>query len=156
MAWGNSKPPPAGSALSKVAPLLIFFVLVGVVAAVLLQVAKTASDIADNAGKKLEKKNVLVTKDGVKVGVKEVRNEKYVDRTQRCASSFLIHPMLSTSPADGFSRLSTSDDDLRMRVTDVWSLIFTAFWLRHGISQRGQPTNPVFGISRRSSRNRGN
>jgi hypothetical protein len=105
MAWGKSTPPPTESAISKVAPLLIFFVFVGVIAAVLLQVAKTASDIADNAGKKLEKKNVLVTKGGVKVGVKEVGNEKYVDRTQRCANSFLIHLLLSTSPAGQCARL---------------------------------------------------
>ncbi|KAI9868302.1 MAG: hypothetical protein M1813_005745 [Trichoglossum hirsutum] len=96
MAWGKSTPPPTESAISKVAPLLIFFVFVGVIAAVLLQVAKTASDIADNAGKKLEKKNVLVTKGGVKVGVKEVGNEKYVDRTQ----SILVKAWnLSTWPA---------------------------------------------------------
>jgi hypothetical protein len=85
MAWSNNTPPPpTSSALSKVAPLLIFAAIVGVVAAVLLQVAKTASDIADNAGKKLEKKNVLITKDGVRVGVKEIRTENYVDKTQRC------------------------------------------------------------------------
>src|SRR5947208_3095103 len=90
MAWGNSNPPPPQSAISKVAPLLIFFALVGVIAVVLLQVAKTAGDIADKAGKKLEKKNVLVTKEGVKVGVKELRTENYVDRTQRYANGFLI------------------------------------------------------------------
>ncbi|KAI9772048.1 MAG: hypothetical protein M1840_001336 [Geoglossum simile] len=96
MAWGNSTPVPTQSALSKVAPLLIFVALVGVIAAVLLQVAKTASDIADNAGKKLEKKNVLITKDGVKVGVKEIKNENYVDKTQ----SVLVKAWnLSTWPA---------------------------------------------------------
>lgn len=30
----------------------------------------------------MEKKNIVLTKDGVKVGVKEVRNEEYVDKTQ--------------------------------------------------------------------------
>lgn len=31
----------------------------------------------------MQKKNVLLTKDGVKVGVKELREEDYTDRTQR-------------------------------------------------------------------------
>jgi Flp pilus assembly protein CpaB len=89
MAWGRSNnyygaPPPTPSALSKVAPLLIFFALVGVVAVVLWHVAKTVGDIANNAGKQLEGKHVLVTKEGVTVGVKEMKNEKYVDRAQRC------------------------------------------------------------------------
>lgn len=30
----------------------------------------------------MERKNIVLTKDGVKVGVKEVRNEEYVDKTQ--------------------------------------------------------------------------
>ncbi|KAI9787632.1 MAG: hypothetical protein M1839_000163 [Geoglossum umbratile] len=110
MAWGNNTPPPPpSSALSKVAPLLIFFAIVGVVAAVLLQVAKTASDIAGNAGKKLEKKNVLITKDGVKVGVKEVRTENYVDKTQSLESlnvAGLQIPFLEpASPAVGATEI---------------------------------------------------
>ncbi len=31
----------------------------------------------------MEKKNVMFTKDGMKVGVKEVRDEEYTDKTQR-------------------------------------------------------------------------
>ena len=33
--------------------------------------------------RKMEKKNVVFTKDGAKVGVKEVRTEDYADRTQK-------------------------------------------------------------------------
>lgn len=33
----------------------------------------------------MEKKNVVFTKDGMKVGVKEVKDEDYADSTQRCA-----------------------------------------------------------------------
>ena len=109
MAWGNSTPAPPESALSKVAPLLIFAALVGVIAAVLLQVAKTAGDIVDNAGKRLEKKNVVVTKDGVKVGVKEIRNENYVDKTQRCVRVCLREapssPLAHTLCLSAFSTL---------------------------------------------------
>jgi hypothetical protein len=52
--------------------------------------------ISSAANKKMQSKNVVFTKDGVKVGVKEVRNEKYVDKTQ----SFLVKAWnLSTWPA---------------------------------------------------------
>lgn len=34
----------------------------------------------------MEKKHVVVTKEGMRVGVKEVGREGYVDRTQRCVS----------------------------------------------------------------------
>jgi len=38
--------------------------------------------ISDAASKKMEKKNVVFTKDGLKVGVKEIKNDDYVDQTQ--------------------------------------------------------------------------
>lgn len=39
--------------------------------------------LAERGVKKMEKKNVVFTKDGARVGVKEVRAEDYADRTQR-------------------------------------------------------------------------
>jgi hypothetical protein len=44
-----------------------------------------ANDLADRGVKKMEKKNLVFTKDGMKVGVKEVRSEDYADKTQRLA-----------------------------------------------------------------------
>lgn len=41
-----------------------------------------ANDLADRGVKKMEKKNVVFTKDGMKVGVKEVKSEDYADKTQ--------------------------------------------------------------------------
>jgi hypothetical protein len=38
----------------------------------------------------MEKKNVSFTKDGMKVGVKEVKNDEYADRTQKYVST-LFH-----------------------------------------------------------------
>lgn len=32
----------------------------------------------------MEKKNIVFSKDGAKVGVKEIRAEDYADKTQRC------------------------------------------------------------------------
>ena len=42
-----------------------------------------ANDLADRGTKKMEKKNVVFTKDGMKVGVKEMKSEAYADKTQR-------------------------------------------------------------------------
>lgn len=38
--------------------------------------------MSEKASERMGKKNVVFTKDGVKVGVKQVQNEKYVDKTQ--------------------------------------------------------------------------
>ncbi|KAI9676865.1 MAG: hypothetical protein M1817_006704 [Caeruleum heppii] len=83
MAWGSKKaPPPPASAWSKVIPLIILFLVVGALSFVGYQVYTVVNNIADSTNKKLEKKNVTFSKDGMKVGVKEVKTESYVDKTQ--------------------------------------------------------------------------
>lgn len=47
------------------------------------QIFLYTSELADRGVHKLEKKNVVFTKDGAKVGVKEISAEKYADKTQR-------------------------------------------------------------------------
>jgi hypothetical protein len=42
------------------------------------------NDLANQGKTHMEKKNVSFTKDGMKVGVKEMSEEEYADRTQRC------------------------------------------------------------------------
>lgn len=71
------------SALSKLFPLLVLFVLLGFFAFVGYAVYTIANDVADKTAKKMEKKHLNFTKDGLVVGVKERREEAYVDRTQR-------------------------------------------------------------------------
>ncbi|KAG6241219.1 hypothetical protein E4U25_006655 [Claviceps purpurea] len=66
----------------KLVPLLIAIVLVSAIGWVLYQVYDSATKIRDTASERMGKKNVLFTKDGVRVGVKDVQNEKYVDKTQ--------------------------------------------------------------------------
>lgn len=39
--------------------------------------------MGDAASQKMNKKNVVFTKDGMRVGVKNKSNEKYVDKTQK-------------------------------------------------------------------------
>ena len=69
--------------LSKVVPLLIFFVVLIIAAFIGYAVYTIATDVAQKTSKKMEKKNISFGKEGMKIGVKEVRNENYVDQTQR-------------------------------------------------------------------------
>ncbi|KAB8292988.1 hypothetical protein EYC80_007352 [Monilinia laxa] len=98
MAWGSSSkaPPPPRSALSKLLPLLIFFVVVGAFAFIGYQVYLVTQQVSKSASDKMAAKNVSFTKDGVKVGVKQMKNESYVDKTQ----GFLVKAWnLSSWPA---------------------------------------------------------
>jgi hypothetical protein len=47
------------------------------------QIFLYTNELAERGVHKLEKKNVVFTKDGAKVGVKEISAEKYADKTQR-------------------------------------------------------------------------
>ena len=61
---------------------------------------------------KMEKKNVVFTKDGMKVGVKELRNENYVDKTQ----SFMVKAWnLSTWP-EYKSKLWNKDYEIHSKI----------------------------------------
>lgn len=42
-----------------------------------------SNQLADRGVRKMEKKNIVFTKDGAKVGVKELNAEAYADKTQR-------------------------------------------------------------------------
>ncbi|KAF7943460.1 hypothetical protein EAE96_011386 [Botrytis aclada] len=98
MAWGSSSkaPPPPRPALSKLLPLLIFLIILGAFAFVGYQVYRVTQQVSKSASDKMASKNVSFTKDGVRVGVKELKNENYVDRTQ----GFLVKAWnLSTWPA---------------------------------------------------------
>jgi hypothetical protein len=108
MAWGRSSvpkpPPPPRSALryvlgavplskpradpvySKLLPLIILFVVLGAFAFVGYHLYLTFQKISDKTSEKMQSKNVVFTKDGLKVGVKEMKTENYVDKTQ----SFLV------------------------------------------------------------------
>lgn len=47
------------------------------------QIYLYTNQLAERGVRKMEKKNVVFTKDGAKVGVKELRAEDYADKTQR-------------------------------------------------------------------------
>lgn len=71
------------SILSKLVPLIVLALCLVFAAFVGYAIYTIATDVADKTSKKMEKKNVSFGKEGMKIGVKEVRTENYVDQTQR-------------------------------------------------------------------------
>jgi len=65
-------------------PLLILLTLLCVLTAIAYIIYTTATEIAQKTSKKMEEKNVVFSKDGMRVGVQEVRTERYVDGQKRC------------------------------------------------------------------------
>jgi len=83
MAWGKkTPPPPSSSAVSKLLPVIILLVVLGGAAFVGYHLYLAFTQISSAAEKKMQSKNVVFTKDGLKVGVKEIKNENYVGKTQ--------------------------------------------------------------------------
>ena len=76
------------SLLSKLVPLVLLFFGVVAAAFVGFVIYTIATDIADKTSKKMERKNVSFGKEGMKIGVKEVKTENYVDQTQKLALPF--------------------------------------------------------------------
>ena len=119
--------------LSKVVPLVIFFVVLTVAAFIAYAVYTIATDVADKTSKKMEKKNISFGKDGMKIGIKELRNENYVDQTQRYADN---------------------GGNLETLMVLTCSFAFSAYSSRSGITQAGQHTNRGSGIKKMSRHRR--
>ena len=66
-------------------PLLVLVIVLLAAAAIGYIVLTIANEIADKTSKKMEKHNVSFTKDGMRVGVKEIKDEDYKSQTQRYA-----------------------------------------------------------------------
>ncbi|KAH8718077.1 hypothetical protein HC256_002735 [Beauveria bassiana] len=66
----------------QILPLIITLCVVGGIGFVLYHVYLSVTKMGETASQKMGKKNVVLTKDGMRVGVKNVRNERYVDQTQ--------------------------------------------------------------------------
>lgn len=69
--------------LRNLLPLIFLLVFVTILAAVGYVVYTIVQDVGKTTREKMERKNVVFTKDGMKVEVKEVKDEAYKDRTQR-------------------------------------------------------------------------
>ncbi|MCJ1429343.1 hypothetical protein MMC29_007256, partial [Sticta canariensis] len=70
------------SAFSKLAPLVILFVVLGIFAFIGYAIYTIANDVADKTAQKMENRHFSISKDGMVVGVKEKKEERYVDQTQ--------------------------------------------------------------------------
>ncbi|KAL1640149.1 hypothetical protein SLS58_007263 [Diplodia intermedia] len=111
---------------TQLLPLLILLVVVGVGVWVGLQIYLYTNELADRGKKKMEKKNIVFSKDGMKVGVKEVNDEDYADRTQSLfvkAWSYTSFPayksrlgwMKEAEPPKSSSRARSSSSGVKAR-----------------------------------------
>ncbi|KAH8645659.1 hypothetical protein BX600DRAFT_519248 [Xylariales sp. PMI_506] len=84
MAWGRSAAHEATrhSTLRQLLPLAFLLLFLGGAAFVGYQIYLSATRIQQQARDKMAKQNVVFTKDGVRVGVRHVEQERYVDATQ--------------------------------------------------------------------------
>ncbi|KAI0474987.1 hypothetical protein GGR56DRAFT_675159 [Xylariaceae sp. FL0804] len=82
MSWGKAKVETHPSVVRQVLPLVILLLFLAGAAAVGYQIWVGVAKIRQNASQSMARKNVVFTKDGMRVGVKHVENEKYVDATQ--------------------------------------------------------------------------
>jgi hypothetical protein len=69
--------------LGSIIPLIIFLIFIAVLAAIGFVAYSIAHDVGHQTREKLERKNVSFSRDGMKVGVKEVSIEQQEDKTQR-------------------------------------------------------------------------
>lgn len=70
-------------ALKNLLPLVFLTLFVAVLAAVGYVVYSIVQDVSKNTREKMERKHVVFSKDGMKVEVKEIKDEEYKDRSQR-------------------------------------------------------------------------
>ncbi|RYP25761.1 hypothetical protein DL768_011330 [Monosporascus sp. mg162] len=86
MAWGrptNVETKTSSTAARQLLPLIIALVILAGLAFVGYQVYLGVTQIRRNAGQRMAARhNMVFTRDGVRVDVKHVEQEEYVDRTQ--------------------------------------------------------------------------
>jgi len=66
----------------SVLPLIILVIVVAILSFIGYVVFTIVQDISHKAKEKMEKKHVSLTRDGVKVSVKQINDEDYKDRSQ--------------------------------------------------------------------------
>lgn len=84
-------------ALKHLIPLFVLVVVVGILTFVGLAVYSIVQEVSTKAREKIEKKNISITKGGLKVGVKELRDEEYRDRSQKVLVKVWNHRTFPTS-----------------------------------------------------------
>ncbi|EPE03656.1 hypothetical protein F503_01914 [Ophiostoma piceae UAMH 11346] len=71
------------SIIGQIVPLVVLFAVIGGLGFVGYQIYLSVTKIQEQATKNIGNKNFTFTKDGMRVNVKEVKNENYVDATQK-------------------------------------------------------------------------
>ncbi|KAL4741593.1 hypothetical protein BDV11DRAFT_55418 [Aspergillus similis] len=67
---------------NRLIPLVVLLIVVVVLVVIGFVAYSIIQEVSDKTKSKMEKRNVMFTKDGMKVGVREVGEEEYVDRSQ--------------------------------------------------------------------------
>lgn len=86
---------------NPILPLIILLVVVAIFAVIGYIAWSTATEITRNTRSRMEKKNVMFSRDGMKVGVKEIQDEELKDRSQRFVYIFFSSFFLSFFPSWG-------------------------------------------------------
>ncbi|PKY08223.1 hypothetical protein P168DRAFT_314346 [Aspergillus campestris IBT 28561] len=102
---------------NPILPLIILLVVVAIFAAIGYIAWSTATEVTRNTRSRMEKKNVMFSRDGMKVGVKEIQDEEYKDRSQSVLVNMWNHTSFPaykskiwdmSGPAAGWSSLTSS------------------------------------------------
>lgn len=112
------------SALSDLLPLFLLVLALTVAAAIAYIIYSVATEVAAKTSQKMEEKNVVFSKEGMRVGVREVRGEDYVGKTQRY--DFCCGGMGKEANVE-----------------------LLVCWSKHGIFRRGRRIRVAFGIRRK-------
>lgn len=80
--------------MQSLIPLFILLVAIIIFSVIAYIAYSIVQEVGKNTRSKMEKKNVMFTRDGVKVGVKELTEEDYVDRSQRW-----VFALMETTPS---------------------------------------------------------
>ncbi|KAL5338654.1 hypothetical protein BJX70DRAFT_365792 [Aspergillus crustosus] len=67
---------------NRLVPLIILVIVVIVLAVIGFIAYSIIQEVSGKTKSKMEKRNVMFSRDGMKVGVREVGEEEYVDRSQ--------------------------------------------------------------------------
>lgn len=69
--------------MTRLYPLFILLFVLLILGTIFYITYSIIQDVKRNTRSKMEKKNVTFSRDGVTVGVKELKDEDYLDRSQR-------------------------------------------------------------------------
>lgn len=79
----NPNSDPSANTPSQLIPFVLLIILVGGLAVIGYYIYLSVYDIRNAAEERMSRRNIAFSKEGVRVGVRSVGNENYVDKTQR-------------------------------------------------------------------------